>query len=315
VHAHSVRPAHPGLQSLRLEVSSARKPKPKCPKSHSNPHAQSPWSHPSGRPLTEWAYLEPEPVAPGRHLLQAAPPAAGGYGGYGASAGYGAYGGAGRRRQLAEAGGYGGYGGYGASGGAYGSGRHLLEWHAAPDGREQQDRGALAGPGVAAAWRAQQQRQQAAVAAAAGAASAAPNAAIGAALRAARAAAAVDALAPPPGRCYCRYNVDYSTWALGEEPCKRTLLAKCQAGALPCAWLEAYYGHAAGTRLAHTLPHEQDILGYVFDDCQPQPPCACVGVRFDGSDSGEWGQGRGPGGWRMVQESRHLPLCCTAAAL
>jgi hypothetical protein len=124
---------------------------------------------------------------------------------------------------------------------------------------------------------------------------AAPAAAAAAAPSAAAAAGA--SLSVPAGACYCRYDTDYATWALGEEPCKVALLARCAAGALPCAWLDAFYGHGAGAALGHSLPHEADIRAFVFDDCQPQPPCACAGVRFDGSDASECQRvGAPPGG-------------------
>jgi hypothetical protein len=133
-----------------------------------------------------------------------------------------------------------------------------------------------------------QQEQQPAFAGSKGEQPAAAAAAA-AGLRSVRAAAAaVGKLSVPPGQCYCRYDHDYNTWALAEEPCRAALAAKCGAGQLPCSWLEAYYTVRGGGGMAHTLPHEQDILGFVFDDCQPHPPCACAGVKFDGKDPGGW---------------------------
>ncbi|KAI8471459.1 MAG: hypothetical protein J3K34DRAFT_392875 [Monoraphidium minutum] len=162
--------------------------------------------------------------------------------------------------------------------------------------QQEQEQQRLASASAAAERRAQRQREAAAAsdaeqgqaarappAAAAEPAAAAVSAVAAAALRGARAAAASSLMAAPAGQCYCRYDSDYNTWALGEEGCKSALTTKCAAGQLPCGWLDAYYGHAAGGP-GHALPHEQDILGFVFDDCQPQPPCACAGVKFDGSD-------------------------------
>ncbi len=40
--------------------------------------------------------------------------------------------------------------------------------------------------------------------------------------------------AGPVGQCYCRYESDYNTWALGEEACKNALYAKCKVGAWSC---------------------------------------------------------------------------------
>lgn len=53
---------------------------------------------------------------------------------------------------------------------------------------------------------------------------------------------------------------------------------------LPCGWLDQFYGHVAGP--AHHLPHEEDISAFLHEDCSPQPPCACSGLKFDGSDPG-----------------------------
>jgi hypothetical protein len=152
---------------------------------------------------------------------------------------------------------------------------------------EQQEQERLESAAAAAARRAQLQREAAAVDAGDADGADAPTAAIAMAMRGARAAAAASSLlSVPAGQCYCRYDPDYNTWAVGEDACKAALYTKCRAGQLPCGWLDAYYGHVAGSAMAHTLPHEQDILGFVFDDCQPRPPCACAGVKFDGSDSG-----------------------------
>lgn len=237
-------------------------------------------------------------VAPraGRTLLE---DSKGGYGGPSTGYGYGAS--HGRRRLIAD----GGYGSYGPGGGGYGAApRRLIEVEpevaeeeqaaAAPaeqERRAQQQEAAAAAaqekrpaPGPQPARAEQQEQQQQRPAAAAPAAAPAEPAAP-------RGAPDSSLLSAPAGQCYCRYNPDYNTWALGEEPCKAALLTKCAAGQLPCAWLDAYYGHAAGGGMAHTLPHEQELLGFVFDDCQPAPPCACAGVKFDGRDPGEWRAG------------------------
>lgn len=52
---------------------------------------------------------------------------------------------------------------------------------------------------------------------------------------------------------------------------------------LQCEWLDRFYAPSAGP--GHSLPHEADIASFVFADCSPQPPCACAGVAFDGSDA------------------------------
>ena len=203
-------------------------------------------------------------VSPGRALLQQqqeGSAAAGSYGGYGdAGSGYGGYGyGASGTRRRLMGGGYGGYGdgGYGGYGYGAAAARSLIEL-GADDEQQQQEQE----PQEQGQQQQQQQQQQA------------------------RGASAAPAPAPPaPGTCYCRYDADYNTWALAEAPCKAALAAKCAAGQLPCAWLDAYYGHAAASSGAHSLPHERDILGFVFDDCRPAPPCACAGVKFDGDDA------------------------------
>lgn len=261
-----------------------------------------------------------EPVAPSRTLLAAD---ASGYGNNGA--GYGSYSGASQPRRRLISGGSGGYGENGGQGG-YGTAtvtpRQLREedvqlepTDAALEAAKQQqlqEQERLASASAAAQRRAQQQReaaaasereekekqkalqqhQQAAVTSdEKQQAEPVVTAAMAAAMRGARAATASSLMSAPAGQCYCKYDTDYNTWALGEAPCKDALRTKCKAGQLPCEWLDQYYGHAAGSTMAHTLPHEQDILGFVFDDCQPHPPCACAGIKFDGSDPGEWRHG------------------------
>lgn len=54
---------------------------------------------------------------------------------------------------------------------------------------------------------------------------------------------------------------------------------------LPCPWLDQFYSPISGPGFA--MPHESDIKAFVHEDCSPNPPCACAGVKFDGSDSGE----------------------------
>lgn len=230
--------------------------------------------------------IELEPVSHSRALLQAAnTESSGAYGSQGNGYGYG-YGAAGRRRFL-----LGGYGGY-SNGYGYGAvtPRLLREMEQQEQEQEQEQQVASA---VAAVERRAEQPREAAVDSAMQQqgeqqqqkqAEQGANAAMKAAMRSARAAAAGASMAIPVGQCYCRYDPDYNTWAIGEESCKQALYSKCKAGQVPCDWLDAYYSHTAGA-MAHTLPHEQDILGFVFDDCQPHPPCACAGIKFDGSDS------------------------------
>lgn len=62
-------------------------------------------------------------------------------------------------------------------------------------------------------------------------------------------------------------------------PCAQT-----ESG-LPCPWLDQFYSPISGPGFA--MPHESDIKAFVHSDCSPNPPCACAGVKFDGSDSGE----------------------------
>jgi len=235
-------------------------------------------------------------VTHSRSLLQQESSSTGGYGGYGSGeySGYGGYGGSGGTRRRLIQGGYGGYGGYGSGEyGGYGgaSGPRLLleedtEVVAAAAANPVVPKQAKSTPPVTSidVRRAEQQREAASTRHASDREQPV-SAAMAAALRNARAVAS-SALSAPPGQCYCRFDADYNTWALGEEPCKQALYIKCRADQLSCGWMDAYYNHAAGS-LAHTLPHEQDILSFVFDDCQPHPPCACAGVKFDGGDSGE----------------------------
>jgi hypothetical protein len=35
-------------------------------------------------------------------------------------------------------------------------------------------------------------------------------------------------LSLPAGRCYCRYDSDFHTWALAEDDCKLALYTRCQ---------------------------------------------------------------------------------------
>jgi hypothetical protein len=61
------------------------------------------------------------------------------------------------------------------------------------------------------------------------------------------------------------------------------LLLQSESG-LPCEWLDKFYAPMKGP--AHSLPHEQDIFAFLHEDCTPQPPCACAGLKLDGSDAG-----------------------------
>eukprot|EP00775_Hariotina_reticulata_P007876 gene7876-8072_t len=78
-----------------------------------------------------------------------------------------------------------------------------------------------------------------------------------------------------------RFLMEYGGY---EDGCKSALYKRCQTEpGLPCEWLDQFYGPTHGP--AHSLPHEAKITGFVYEDCTPQPPCACSGLRFDGSDS------------------------------
>jgi hypothetical protein len=35
-------------------------------------------------------------------------------------------------------------------------------------------------------------------------------------------------LSIPAGKCYCRYDADFSTWALAEDTCKEALYQRCK---------------------------------------------------------------------------------------
>ncbi|KAF6258530.1 hypothetical protein COO60DRAFT_1518459 [Scenedesmus sp. NREL 46B-D3] len=188
----------------------------------------------------------------GRQLLQDA----GSYGGYGygyygySQYGYG-YGGNGRRR-LMESGGYGsagyGYGDYGYGGYGYGYGRRLIE--------EQ----LLLEPADLLLEYAEQQQT------AASGAQQLDEEQQHQGLSAAAAAAIQHAHRKPS-----RWNVPAGS-ATATEP------------GLPCEWLDKLYAPMKGP--AHSLPHEQDISAFLHEDCTPQPPCACAGLKLDGSDAG-----------------------------
>ncbi|GBF93752.1 hypothetical protein Rsub_06084 [Raphidocelis subcapitata] len=275
-------------------------------------------------PISQDGWVQPDAVAASRSLLQAEGAAdgassdgpSGGYGGarrlMQSTGGYGGarrlmqstggYGGA--RRLMQSTGGYGGArrlmqstGGYGGarrlmqSTGGYGGARRLMQSTGGYGGarRLAQSTGGYGDEGTGGYGRARRLGETVGDASAAAqpqqqqlwAGRPAGNV-VDTAVNSARAAAASSLLSPAPGTCYCRYDTDYGTWALGEEGCKAALYAKCRAGQLPCDWLDAYY---AGGGLAHKLAHEDDVQGFVFDDCQPQPPCACAGVNFNGADS------------------------------
>jgi len=113
----------------------------------------------------------------------------------------------------------------------------------------------------------------------------APAAVVAAAVKAARTGS--KEVAVPVGKCYCQFDPDFNTFAIGEERCKDALYQKCKmsTNTLECAWLDAYYH--AGMKpgfLGHVLPHEADIKAFLFEDCTPAPPCACKSLKFDGSD-------------------------------
>lgn len=216
---------------------------------------------------------------PHRHLLQTAEGTYGGYGyGYQGYGGYGGYGygeslEGGARRHLMQSGGYGyGYGGYGyGSYGVYGYGRRLAEIDFGLQPRDEL---------LEYAEQQEEQREQRLekLQDAANGLSAAAVAALQQAHSSKR-----TSLSVPAGQCYCRYDVDFNVWALAEDSCKQALYQRCKTEAgLPCDWLDKLYAPAAGP--AHNLPHEKDIAAFLHEDCSPQPPCACTGLKFDGSD-------------------------------
>jgi hypothetical protein len=45
-------------------------------------------------------------------------------------------------------------------------------------------------------------------------------------------------LSIPAGKCYCRYDPSYSTWALAEDTCKEALYTRCQVR--PLAGMQCY---------------------------------------------------------------------------
>lgn len=96
---------------------------------------------------------------------------------------------------------------------------------------------------------------------------------------------AADVSELPQGSCYCRYDSDYNAWALAETVCRDALYAKCKANPrLSCTWLDGYYSSGVRATPGFVLPHEADISSFLFEDCEPNPPCACTGMKFDGSD-------------------------------
>lgn len=38
----------------------------------------------------------------------------------------------------------------------------------------------------------------------------------------------------PAGKCYCRYDSDFNTWALAEDSCRQALYTRCQVGGQTC---------------------------------------------------------------------------------
>eukprot|EP00879_Flechtneria_rotunda_P002375 GHRR01002570.1.p1 GENE.GHRR01002570.1~~GHRR01002570.1.p1 ORF type:complete len:483 (+),score=159.54 GHRR01002570.1:316-1764(+) len=232
--------------------------------------------------------LEPVPaLTHSRQLLQTADDGSYGYGGgyggrYGGGYSYGA-GNIGRRR-LIESGSYGGYG-YGDDGqygyGDYGYGRRLeeillqpvdplLEYAAEHQEEQQQHQ---------QPWQEQKQEQKQ------GKDSNGLSAAAAAALHQARTNMRNSkALQIPVGSCYCRYDTDFNIWALAEDSCKQALYKRCKTEKeLECIWLDEFYAPVHGP--AHQLPHEKDIAAFMYEDCSPQPPCACSGLNFDGTDA------------------------------
>ncbi|WIA41558.1 hypothetical protein OEZ86_008924 [Tetradesmus obliquus] len=203
----------------------------------------------------------------GRQLLQSA--GAGSYGGYGYGYGEYGYGSYGRRRLImTESGGYGygeyGYGEYGYGSNARRLSEELLQLEPSDPLLEYAEQQA------AAQQAAEEQQQQGLSAAAASAIQ--------------HAHGKRSAWNVPAGQCYCRYDTDFNTWAVAEETCKQALYKRCKSeSGLPCEWLDKFYAPMKGP--AHSLPHEQDIFAFLHEDCTPQPPCACAGLKLDGSDA------------------------------
>lgn len=170
-------------------------------------------------------------------MLQDTPVAGQYYGGYGYGYGYGVS----NRRQLQAvpgAYGYGGYG-YGYGYGSAGTGRRrlveeqdslMLEPQEQQSSRQQQVAWHLAEAQAHQTSAAKQlEQKQPAIA----------SAAVAAALQHAQTAAIT--LALPAGQCYCRFDTDFNTWALGEGLCKDALYSKCKV----CTWFIAASGNCS----------------------------------------------------------------------
>ncbi len=92
----------------------------------------------------------------------------------------------------------------------------------------------------------------------------------------------------PAGKCYCRYDVDWSEWSLSEPECRRALYLRAAdpMSGLATAWLDEHY---CGQRPPAVGPlatpaHLDHISAFLYRDCTPAPPCSCMDVR-DGSGS------------------------------
>lgn len=158
----------------------------------------------------------PETSVTARQLLQGSDSVGGYYGesvltsyGYG----YGSPSISGRRRQLLQ--GSGGYGTYGMSTGGYGYGygRGLME-----DDIVLEPSDPLL----------QYAEQRAADTTSTGGLSAALQQAQASSSKASR-----QQLSIPAGKCYCRYDTDFNTWALAEDTCKEALYQRCKVSAGP----------------------------------------------------------------------------------
>lgn len=176
---------------------------------------------------------ETTPTDAARQLLQSSGSVVGGYGGYGGGSppggGYGGY------SHLAYTGRYGGYG------------RSLAE---------DEDGVQLQPSDPVLEYTEQQQAradsQQMAAQQAAGGVSAAAVAALSAQHSSSSSRRHSSQLASiPAGLCYCRYDMDFHTWALGEDDCKSALYARCQVRSAAAA--------ARHVRLATSLQQQSRI--------------------------------------------------------
>lgn len=197
---HTAKVCHPGV------LSCARL----------NPHLTPPLSHPACA-ASLCSILEvqavPETSGAARYILQSSETVGGYYGNAVlTSYGYG-YGSSGRHllQSSSDTAGSYGMGTYGMSTGGYGygygSGRRLIEDDI------------ILEPSDPLLQYAEQR-------AAADAAAAAPKHA-----QPHGSSSSKQQLSIPAGKCYCRYDADFNTWALAEDTCKEALYQRCKVGA------------------------------------------------------------------------------------